>query len=380
MPGTIVPGFNYDEAVAMLELAQQNYIDTPGEPASTTKGAPPVPGKPANWELRSDLTPTNTTLLDNFWKVWQNTENPKQYAVSVRGTVSTAPSVLTDVLLPMLPARMKIGPTEFNFARAEPGSPVFAGVHAGFTLSTILMLTSTDKPLLPVLLQIASEPDAELFITGHSQGASVALLLNSFVLHSQQLGNLPTKAYVYAPSKPGNDHYAYDLDQALSIKGLCFSVINSQDWVPQTALTLQGLKAMNQPNPVHQFNGDPNPEIPFLLRKLLGLVDDAEKAVQDGLEHYLGKVAGLVADASLHLLDHNGQASPSASSDFKEFVDKMLSTALPSLNYAKAGAIVPVFGVPGANPDDGPHQFDFFWQHHLGHYYEYLKAQYGPQA
>ncbi|MBC8289609.1 MAG: hypothetical protein H8E37_04755 [Planctomycetes bacterium] len=150
--------------------------------------------------------------------------------------------------------------------------------------------------------------------------------------------------------------------------------------MPQTALTLQGLKAMNQPNPVHKFNGDPNPEIPFLLRKLLGLVDDAEKAVQEGLEHFLGKVAGLVADASLHLLDHDGQASPTGSSDFKQFVEAMMSTALPSLNYAKAGAIVPVFGEPGANPDDGPGQFDFFWQHHLGHYYEYMKAQYGPQS
>ena len=374
---SITPGFNYDEAVTMLELAQQSNIDAPGQPDSTTKGLPPVPDPPANWKLRSDLTPTNTTLLDNFWKVWQNSDNPKQYAVAIRGTVGAAPSILTDVLLPMLPARMQIGPAEMNFARAEPDSPVVAGVHAGFALSAVLMLGTTDKPLTAVLTQIAKDPDAELFITGHSQGASVALLLNSFIYHSPHFSQIPTKAYVFAPSKPGNDHYSYDLDQNLSVKGLCFSVINSQDWVPQTALTLQGLKAMNQPNPVHEFNGDPNPEIPFLLRKLIDLVDDAEKAVQRGLEHILGKVQDKIADESLHLLDPHGQPSPTAVADFKEFVGSMLTRLLPSLNYVTAGATVPIFGVPGANPDDNG-QFDFFWQHHLGHYYEYLKAQYGP--
>lgn len=102
---SITPGFNYDEAIAMLEIAQQNYVDTPGEPASTTKGLPPVPDPPSNWKLRDDLTPTTSTLLDNFWKVWQNSDNPKQYVISVRGTVGTAPSILTDVLLPLLPAR-----------------------------------------------------------------------------------------------------------------------------------------------------------------------------------------------------------------------------------------------------------------------------------
>lgn len=375
---TIASGFRYDEAVAMLELSQQNYVDTPGEPASDTPGVPSVPAPPGNWTLRSDLTPTTTTLLDNFWKVWQNSESPNQYAVSVRGTVGTKPSILTDVLLPLLPARMKIGTVEVNFARPEPDSPVVAGVHAGFALSTILMLGTTDKPLSKTLAAIVTEPDAELFITGHSQGASIALLLNSFIYNSSYFSKLRTKAYVFAPSKPGNDHYAYDLDQALSAKGLCFSIISSQDWVPQSALTLQGLRAMNQPNPVHEFNGDLNPEIPFLVRKLIDLVDDAEKAVQAGLEHFLGKLSSRIADESLHLLDPRGQPSAAASTEFKEFVGSMMTTVLPSLNYARAGAIVPVFGEPGGNPNDNGSQFDFFWQHHLGHYYKYLKAQYAP--
>lgn len=375
----IGPGFNYTEAMTLLELSQQNYIETPGEPASTTMGVPPVPNPPDHWQLRSDLTPATTTVLDNFWKVWQNSANPKQFAVSVRGTVGTSPSILTDVLLPLLPARMQIGAAEFHFARAEPGSPVTAGVHAGFSLSTILMLATTDKPLLKTLKRIAEEPEAELYITGHSQGASIALLLSSYLLHCPVFARLKTKTYVYAPSKPGNDHYACDLDQGLSVKGLCFSVMNTQDWVPQSALTLQGLMAMNQPNPIHQFNGTANPEVPFLLRKLIDLTDDAGKAVETGLRHFLRRIRHVIADESLHLLDRDGNVTPAASVELNDFADSMMSKVLPSLNYAKAGAIVPVFGVPGGNPDDGGSQFDFFWQHHLGHYYEYLKAQYGPQ-
>ena len=55
-------------------------------------------------------------------------------------------------------------------------------------------------------------------------------------------------------------------------------------------------------------------------------------------------------------------------------IDSLLSQIQASLNFATAGNLVPLFAVPGENPDDPT---DFFWQHHLGNYWKYLQAQYG---
>ncbi|WP_218673712.1 hypothetical protein, partial [Candidatus Entotheonella palauensis] len=51
--------------------------------------------------------------------------------------------------------------------------------------------------------------------------------------------------------------------------------------------------------------------------------------------------------------------------------------AFSSMKLAKAGVLVPVFGVPGPNPDDATHnQFDPFWQYHLCNYLFYFDQQY----
>ena len=65
-PSSIQSGFNFDEAVTLLEIAQQTYDGTPDNPPSkiVVPCRMPVPKPPANWQIDQDLTPTTTTLLE----------------------------------------------------------------------------------------------------------------------------------------------------------------------------------------------------------------------------------------------------------------------------------------------------------------------------
>ncbi len=389
-PEKMSPGFSYDEALTLLKIAQRTYAGPQNQPPPSAC-AQAVPPPPDEWQLVSRRTPTETTLLDNFWQVWKR-KNTRQYVIAVRGTVATGPSILEDVLLPLVKAHWDLEidvlgfqiDFPFHLARDEGDSPVVAGVHAGFALGLLLMLLTTDAPLFSTLHSFASKD--EVYITGHSQGASVALLLTSLVRHSKRFFKGPAyKTYVYAPAKPGNDHYSYDLDQIASARGFCYSVVNSQDWVPQVPLTLQGLQAVNRPNPLLQFDGKVESDIPAGVQKIIDDVDSGAKNLVDDLENRIKKLVQDV-ERDLHLASYpvaakrltDHPAAPDANVDKRSIsgiLDQVLDALLLSLNFAKAGALVPVFGVPGANPNDPT---DSFWQHHLCNYIRYLKHDYGP--
>ncbi len=141
-PDSIQPGFDFDEARTLLEIAQQTYDGTPDNPFSKVciPCRMPVPKPPACWKLVGEMTPTTTALLDNFWQVWNNTSNSSQYVIAIRGTVDTAPSILADLLLPLVKARIELKDLPFDLvlARDEGDSQVVAGVHVGFLLGLLL--------------------------------------------------------------------------------------------------------------------------------------------------------------------------------------------------------------------------------------------------
>lgn len=382
-PNPVAPGFDFTEVETLLEIAQQTYSGIPPTP-----GAPPVPDPPSAWELDEELTPSKATLLDNFWQVWRNRDAENQVAIAVRGTVNTLPSIFEDLFLPLIKARSSLSlsdcdlPFSFdlNLARDEGDSAVVAGVHAGFTLGLLLMLFTTDRPLWLTLLELGD--DAEVYITGHSQGASVALLLTSFVRHSSHFSSKTYKTYVYAPAKPGNDHYAYDLDQIAGVPGWAFSVASTQDWVPQVPLTLQWLNTLNTPNPIRPFSGD---VADAALASLATSVTAAEEPVEAAqaearsrfgalVDRVVGDLEGEVWKVTAADLGHPEARGALGAGCLESIFGQLKGLVLPSLDFAKAAPLVPAFATPGANPVDPE---DGFWQHHLGNYLKYLRQQYG---
>jgi hypothetical protein len=389
-PMTLSAGFVLSEAQLLLEIAQQTYLNTPSILSSTpTCGVPSVPA-PSGWKIVNSLTPTTATLLDNYWQVWQNQSNAAQYAIAVRGTVDTRPSVLADLLLPLINARFELRLGDgfslpFHLAQDEGNSPVKAGVHSGFALSLLLMLFTTDRPLFSTLLQLAQLSGNAVYITGHSQGASIATLLTSLVGRSTLFRGPNFKTYTFAPAKPGNDHYGYDYDQLAGVGGYGWAVVSTQDWVPQVPPTLETFGTINTPNPLYKFGGAPNALATSSAPALSATTEAEVKAIRAAAEARLRlRVEALAKKLEsepvhLHKRELGSAAGPVTGSSIADLIKQILNQIQDSLNFAKAGALVPLFAAPGGNPTDGTQgcqAFDAFWQHHPGNYLKYLNAQY----
>jgi len=389
---TLKAGFQLAEAQLLLEMAQHAYAGTPSlSEAAATCGVPAVPDPSSNWAIVKDLTPTGATLLDNYWQVWQHQSDASQYAIAVRGTVESAASVLADLLFPLINARfdVKLGPISLPFylARDEGDSAVKAGVHSGFALSLLLMLFTTDHPLF-VTLGLLAQPGNDVYITGHSQGASIATLLTSLVRHSTLLFKGPDyKTYTFAPAKAGNDHYAYDYARLAAVDGYGWAVTSTQDWVPQAPFSLEWISDLNTPNPLRGFGSTPDPQAMIALG---GVVADGESAVNrvrdDSVKRLQQRVESLsrrLTSETIHLNAADlgaASAAPITGSTISDMIQQILDQIQASLNYADVGSLLPLFANPGGNPTDGTpgcQKLDYFWQHHLGNYLKYMNQQYG---
>ena len=390
---TFTAGFQFAEAQLLLEIAQQAYAGTPSlSEAPVTCGVPDVPNPSPNWTIVQDLTPTTATLLDNYWQVWQNQSDTSQYAIAVRGTVDTDASILADLLFPLINARfdVQVGSISLPFylARDEGDSAVKAGVHSGFALSLLLMLFTTDRPLFATLWWLAHVGNNNVYITGHSQGASIATLLTSLVRHSTDVFKGPAyKTYTFAPAKAGNDHYAYDYARLAAVDGYGWAVTSTQDWVPQAPFSLEWISDLNTPNPLRAFGAIPDPEA---LIALGSMATDGETAVnrirheqEKRLRQRVESLSRKLPSETIHLKGADvgaPSAAPITGSTVSDAIQQILDQFQASLNYADVGALVPLFADPGGNPTDGSkgcQKLDYFWQHHLGNYLKYVKEQYG---
>jgi hypothetical protein len=310
----------------------------------------------------------------------------------VRGTVESAASILADLLFPLINARfdVKLGSISLPFylARDEGDSAVKAGVHSGFALSLLLMLFTTDRPLFSTLVQLSLQSGNDVYVTGHSQGASIATLLTSLVRHSTLFFKGPVyKTYTFAPAKAGNDHYAYDYARLAAVDGFGWAVMSTQDWVPQAPFSLEWISDLNTPNPLRGFGGTANPEAMITLGSE---VADGESAVNRVRDDQVKRLKGRVESVSRRLTSETihlnaadlgaPSAAPITGSTVSDMIQQILDQIQTSLNYADVGALVPLFADPGGNPTDGTkgcQTLDYFWQHHLGNYLKYLNQQYG---
>lgn len=390
---TLKAGFQFAEAQLLLEMAQHAYAGTPSlSEAPVTCGVPDVPDPSSNWAIVQELTPTSATLLDNYWQVWQNQSDTTQYAIAVRGTVESAASILADLLFPLINARfdVKLGSISLPFylARDEGDSAVKAGVHSGFALSLLLMLFTTDRPLFSTLWQLAHSGNNNVYITGHSQGASIATLLTSLVRHSTVLFKGPAyKTYTFAPAKAGNDHYAYDYARLAAVDGYGWAVTSTQDWVPQAPFSLEWISDLNTPNPLRGFGVSPDPEAMIALGGVVADWGSTVNRVRDDqvkrLRQRVESLSRRLPSETIHLKAADlgvASAGPITGSTISDAIQQILDQIQDSLNYADVGALVPLFANPGGNPTDGTkgcQKLDYFWQHHLGNYLKYMKQQYG---
>jgi lipase (class 3) len=297
---------------------------------------------PANWELVFDSPVIG--VFDNKWQLWKSPGG--RYAIIIRGTTPAPASVIEDLLSVMIPARGSIsiqgGNLPYYFA-ADPA----AAVHAGFALGALLLLLDREGGILAKLAQLVPA-GSPLIVSGHSQGAAIATLIRGFFEFFPPSGIArggDINSYFHAQPKPGNDHFARDIERLPS----AYRITNSLDWVPQLPLTLQGLTSLNDPNPLSTMRGG------TVWRFVAGALDALRAHLS---ELALDKLAAQVAKMSAASI-----YEPAAAAINPGQPQGLLFTG--GLNFEPAGIPITLEGEPGLNPADPK---DAFWQHHAAQY------------
>lgn len=232
---TLKPGFNPDEYKEMLRITARQ-VDTPW---NNVKVPDPLEYR---FVYRSAISG-----LDNMWDLWVHNKN-KTAVISLRGTTANAVSWLENFYAAMIPAEGTLqldNSRSFYYKVAEdPKAAVHVGWVLGMAFLSYDILHKTDS--------LYKNGYRDFIIMGHSQGASLAFMLRSHMHYLQQDGKLPKdiriKTYNSAAPKPGNLYYAYDYEH-INYGGWAYTVVNTEDWVPEVPLSLQTIEDFNRVNP-----------------------------------------------------------------------------------------------------------------------------------
>ncbi len=216
------PGFDPVEYRQLLEISARQ-LDTPW-----TKVIISFPGN-CKMVYRSD-----SVGLDNRWNLWIRPDSVG--IISIRGTTQQANSWAEDFYCAMVPSNGSIIINKdfvFIYKLADyPGS----AVHAGW-LNGLAYLSSS---IVTKINEYYPRGIKNYLIIGHSQGGAIAYLLTSYLhyLDKERIpGDIKFKTYCSAAPKPGNLQYAYDFD-FITRGGWELRVYNSEDWVPQTPISV----------------------------------------------------------------------------------------------------------------------------------------------
>lgn len=223
------PGFDWNEYETMLRFSVKNYY-----PSQST-----VFESLEDHELWYDAIPGP---LFNKFQIYVAPDH--SYAIlTFRGTSAEEGSWLENLYSAMVPAKgsIQINKTthvDYQFAEDER-----AAVHAGWTVG----FTTIMPQLHEQLRKLKKENIEYLYITGHSQGGALAHLCTAWLHYQEEYQFFKVKTYASASPKPGN--YYFNVDYHVHTQqGTSFNVLNSEDWVPQTFLSIQSIHDLNERN------------------------------------------------------------------------------------------------------------------------------------
>lgn len=310
----------------------------------------PIPDPRPGWTLLFDSPVIGP--FENKWQLWQRASD-KRFAIALRGTVSQAGSIIEDMISIMVKAEgtLSVGQIDCPYKFAADSE---AGIHLGFALGTLLLLTDPTSGILVQLPKYGVQAGCDIYVTGHSQGAAMATLVRSYFEHSGGLpANCSIKTYVFAQPKPGNQHYADDFEDRFCDSDMAFRVTNTLDWVPQVPFTLQFPDDIDRPNPLSVVAS------PSLLIQLLNkALSEVQSLVEMHARSRLQSTAVALAQASAPRQTSAQTLQPLSTTPFT--VSPMVT-----LNFVNAGTDRPLEGMPCV----GGQCQDSLFEHHATTYY-----------
>jgi hypothetical protein len=280
--------------------------------------------------------------------------NDNTAILNLRGTVPQPESWLANFFSAMIAAKGNLqinDSTNFEYTVAESDK---AFVHVGWMLGIAHLSPYFNNCIDSLILKGVKN----FIVTGHSQGGALSFLATSYLhyKYKNKYPNLRFKTYSSAAPKPGNLFYAYDFDFITS-NGFGFRIVNTEDWVPESPLTVQTLQDINEVNPVKD------------AKKIL-------KGQQFFVRLYLNSIYNKMDNASTKTMKRYKKY---LGNKLYSFVKKTLPqfqqpALLSSSNYMTAGT--PIILMPDASYKE---KFVFtganYFVHHMFEPYMYLLAK-----
>ncbi len=266
----------------------------------TARQRGPIPDTLYPKPLKYDLIYNSPSLgLDNGWQLWVSKDeiSHKSAVLSLRATTSKQSSWLENLYAATIKAKGKITISkDFDFSYKLAEHPQ-ASIHVGWLIG----LGYLQKDIQPKLDSCYQAGIKDFYIFGHSQGGAISFLLTSYYHYLQKEGKIPSdirfKTYCSAAPKPGNLFYAYDYE-SFTQNGWAYNVINSEDWVPETPVSVQSTKDFSSSNPF-KYLKEGTEDLPWLKRwvvrgKFNGMNRKMEKAQKKFTKIMGNQIQGLV--------------------------------------------------------------------------------------
>ncbi|MCL7987028.1 lipase family protein [Sphingobacterium sp. lm-10] len=235
---------------------------------------------------------TPSVGLDNRADIWIRKDST--VVLMLRGTTRQQESILADFYCAMVPAsgtlQMHKG-EDYAYLLADDDR---AAVHAGFLIGFVYLADHIEQKM-EALYHAGYR---QFLIGGHSQGGALCYYFSAWLMQKQKKGTMKdilVKTYASAAPKVGNMYFAYDYDNA-NRSQWSFSIINTNDAVPEMPLTTQQLEIdMNEPNPILSLYTRLD-DLPFLkrtvLRRSFNIMKKRAEKSSEAYQKYLGKYTG----------------------------------------------------------------------------------------
>lgn len=282
---SLKPGFDRDEYIECLCMT--SHMDSL---SVDTKYMSPEPTK------FKKVYVAKKTGFDNSWELWDNGKGV--CAVLLRATVST----------------MRSWGANFNAGMVRAVGTCYVGQEKSYDLcadSTACVHSGWVAGLMTMADDIKSKMDScyksgcrDFIICGHSQGGALSYLATAMVRRMQANGQMPkdfrVKTYASAAPKPGD--YVFAMNYEAMTRGWSITVVNADDWVPETPLSVQRPTDFRPTNPFAQMD-DLTANMGTLQKARIGFLYNkinkpTSKSVKN-LTKYLGNVMGeMLEDAN----------------------------------------------------------------------------------
>lgn len=164
--------------------------------------------------------------MDNRFQVYIK---GKYAVINFRGSTDQKSSWLANMYSALIPSKGEITIQDTTFPY-QFSSDTAASVHSGYALA----LAYLHDPLVAQLKQIHKMGIRHIFLTGHSQGGALAVLVRAYLHYSNEIPkNLQFKVYTFAQPMSGNFAFVNEYNQQFCASEMSYSFVNPEDIVPK---------------------------------------------------------------------------------------------------------------------------------------------------